>query len=134
MIGVFEELCQIAHKSLVLGKCPWCGHTIADGVGQSPTCSIQITVKQSHHELDEGEAEAMKKALSAYPDALRKMVSSLIGVLKHQKTTVRWGAAICLGNLGPEAREALPTLRLLLQDRNHLVRRAAEEAIKRIEG
>jgi len=128
VIGVFEELCQIAHKTLVLGKCPWCGHTIANGVERSPTCSVRVVIEErAHHELDEGEAAAMKKAV-------RKAVSSFLALLKHQKTTVRWSAAIFLGNLGPEAKEALPTLRLLLQDRNHLVRRAAEEAIKKIEG
>ena len=50
--------------------------------------------------------------------------------LSHEDADTRAKAAVFLGKIGPDAKEALPALRWLLLDEDQLVRRAAEEAIK----
>jgi HEAT repeat protein len=114
----FRSLCQIAHKTLIAGKCPWCGHTIIDGqdLQVSAVDDIQIT------EFTEDK-----------PDP-KKAIPQLLVFLRHANAEVRKQAATILGQIGPDAKESLPALSLLLQDKDQLVRDAAQEAIKRIEG
>ena len=56
---------------------------------------------------------------------------SLIQSLKNTDWYVRWGAADALGNIGDE--RALVYLRKMLEDKDEYVRRAADEAIAKIE-
>src|SRR5438876_2040557 len=51
---------------------------------------------------------------------------------KDPESVTRQWAAIALGNLGPDARDALPALEQATQDTNALVRARAQEAIRRI--
>jgi HEAT repeat protein len=73
------------------------------------------------------------------PDA-RLAVPALVGALKERKNDLEWGdAARCLilwalGQIGPEARESIPLLAGARGDENEFVRRAAAEALEKIEG
>jgi hypothetical protein len=112
---LFESLCQSAHEKLVFGKCPWCGHVIANGLDvlESQDCAI---TNMQEHVLETKEA-----------------ISYLCASLKHANARVRALAAKQLGEIGPDAKDTLPDLTLLLQDVDQLVRDAAEEAIKNID-
>jgi len=57
----------------------------------------------------------------------------LITALRHTDATTRRTAAIILGKIGPDAKEALPALRVLLLDDDQPVRDAAQEAITKID-
>ena len=115
---LFKSLCQIVHKTLIVGKCLLCGHSIIDGhdLQESAVDDFQIT------EFTEEELDA------------KKVIPQLLAFLQHANAEVRKTAATLLGQMGPDAKESLPALSLLLQDQNQLVRDAAQEAIKRIEG
>lgn len=58
----------------------------------------------------------------------------LIDATKDAAVTVRILAANGLGNLGPDAKEALPALTALAQDENPAVRAAANSALAQIKG
>jgi len=60
-------------------------------------------------------------------------VPALIELLKHAREVVRMLAAGALGDMGPEARAALPALRKAGEDSSPDVREAAKEAIRNIE-
>ena len=62
-----------------------------------------------------------------------KAIPLLRVALKDPDWNVRLAAANALARMGPIAKETLPALHLLLQDKNRLVRDAAEEAIKGID-
>ena len=116
----FTSLCQFVHKTLIAGNCPWCGHTIIYGQdSQQSTDDVQTT----NIEVD------VLIELSAM-----KVTPHLLALLSHANAAVRKKAATILGEIGPDAKESLPALSLLLQDQDQSVRDAAKEAIKRIEG
>ncbi len=79
--------------------------------------------------------EEAARALSAYGVSGKAAVPNLIYLLDDKNRRVREQAVRALGAVGPEAKDALPTLRLIAdatkEDAN--VKRAAEEAIKRID-
>jgi HEAT repeat protein len=58
-------------------------------------------------------------------------VDSLIQSLKNADWYVRWGAVEALGNIGDP--RALDPIRDMLHDKDEYVRRAAEDAIRKIE-
>ena len=60
-------------------------------------------------------------------------VNSLIEKLKDPDEEVRQNAAKALGEIGPEAKAAIPALREALKDDYKAVRKAAEDALKEIE-
>jgi len=67
------------------------------------------------------------------PDpAARPVVAALTEALRDSEWTVRRHAAIALGQIGPDARAAMPQLQKLAQDPDHLVRNAAQDALKKI--
>jgi HEAT repeat protein len=59
-------------------------------------------------------------------------VPTLVELLGNPLPQVRVLAANDLGHIGPGANSALPALRDAIQDSNPAVKRAAEEALKRI--
>ena len=65
-------------------------------------------------------------AAAALP-VLTKLVGAKDEILRMQ-------AAGALGDLGPEARDAVPALRKLLEDPNEDVRRTAAESLTKIQG
>ncbi len=60
------------------------------------------------------------------------VVKPLAEVLQDENAKVRLAAVIALGSIGPNAQEALPALKLLLEDGDGGVRRAAVGVIRRI--
>lgn len=112
---MIESLCQSVHEKLIFGKCPWCGHIIAYGSDVLETQDFRIT--------DFREDVVDTKGAIAH----------LCACLKHANAGLRALAAKYLGEFGPDAKEALPDLTLLLQDKDPLVRDAAAVAIKNIE-
>ena len=60
------------------------------------------------------------------------VVPALIAALKYDNWQVREYAATALGQLGPEAKEAVPTLRAL-KNKDTMVEDAANEALKKIQ-
>ena len=60
-------------------------------------------------------------------------VPTFIKLLNDHDPRFRYFGAIWLGQMGPQAKEALPHVRALLDDENEYVRRAAEYALGKIE-
>lgn len=61
------------------------------------------------------------------------LVPELVKALSHPEPDLRYLAAVWLGGFGPDAKEAIPQLRVALDDENEDVRRAAKDALRRIE-
>lgn len=83
------------------------------------------------------EALANYSTSSAAYDMLAEMkgraVPILIQALENQDRGVRWGAAWVLGEIGPEAKEAVPALsKALVEDEDAMVRQQAAEALRDI--
>ena len=57
---------------------------------------------------------------------------ALTETLQDAEWSVRRQAALALGQIGPAARTALPSLQKLRSDHDKLVRKAAEEAVSKI--
>jgi HEAT repeat protein len=66
---------------------------------------------------------------------INRVLSPLIGALKDSDELVRWIAADCLGDIGPDAREALPALKAALElpYKTRLIRLGVAAAIDRID-
>jgi HEAT repeat protein len=64
---------------------------------------------------------------------LDKAVTELIAALKDQDAYVRGVAALSLGSIGPEAKEAAPALLAALKDGDSGVRRSAANALRKIQ-
>jgi HEAT repeat protein len=62
----------------------------------------------------------------------KTLVAPLTACLKDGQAPVRWMAAHVLGNIGPDARDAVPALESLLEDRDTTVRQNVQNALKRI--
>ena len=59
-------------------------------------------------------------------------LSLLAELLRDPEWTVRRQAAIALGQIGPDAKAAIPALESLVRDPDHLVRKAAVESLRKI--
>ncbi len=79
-----------------------------------------------------------KKFLFATVNALlamgKEIVPDMITLLKDDNWEMRRGSAWMLGNLGPEAKDAVPALTEALNDTNVSVRMKASEDLKKIKG
>jgi len=79
-----------------------------------------------------------KRLLFACDKALlgmgKEIVPDMVALLKDDNWEMRRGAAVTLGRLGSEAKEAVPALTKALNDTNAAVRVKAEEALKKIKG
>ena len=73
-------------------------------------------------------------ALSPLQVKIDRAVPALISALTEIPSFTRIMAAKTLGDLGPDAKDALPQLRRMLNDRDPDIRAAVEKAIQRIEG
>lgn len=71
--------------------------------------------------------------MSGYKYRSTEAVPVLIETLKDSSIPVRWVSAHILGQIGPEARHALPALRDALLDNDGSVRNHAQAAVSRIE-
>ena len=67
-------------------------------------------------------------ALDTYPEPPR----GLYGPLRYY-ADVRWSAAVALGAMGKDAKQAVPALKKMLQDPSEEVRKAVAAALKEIE-
>ena len=72
-------------------------------------------------------------ALGKIGPAAKEGVSALAVALDDGEWPVRRQAAIALGEIGPDAKLAKPVLQKRTKDDNALVRKAAEEALKRLD-
>ncbi len=104
--AVFQNQCKVVHKDLLAGTCPWCGGAIING-----------------------------KVVS-WPRIERGLVAVLpirilIRMLKIEE--LRRDAADALGKLGLAAKTAVPALTTLLNDKDEDIRKAASEALKKIQ-
>jgi hypothetical protein len=80
------------------------------------------------------EEQPLERLMTAFEESdVCGMVGALIKLLKDDDHRVRYYAAAWLGQMGPDANEAIPHLRALLEDDDDHVRRAAEDALARIE-
>ena len=78
---------------------------------------------------------ATAHALGIFGPLAAESVSKLIPLLRDEDPSVRWNAADALGKIGPVASDALASLQNIARnDPNAEVRKAAEEAIGKIEG
>ncbi len=63
----------------------------------------------------------------------QRAVPALIRALKDEESDIRLSAAIGLGYYGDKAKEAIPALSALTQDKDQRMREAATKAIERID-
>jgi len=97
---------------------------------------IGETTLQVHHliaPLFVKEGLSRPVEIEAMPGQHQHTVSSLVETLSDPQPDVRASAATALGQLGPDARAAVPALREALSDSRPLVRMLAEDALRRID-
>jgi HEAT repeat protein len=73
------------------------------------------------------------RAMGDRPRDAEHVVPVLVELLNDQDAFIRRDAALSLGRLGTKAEPAAAALRVAARDRNDHVRRAATEALKKIE-
>lgn len=83
--------------------------------------------------LADGNVYVQAAAISAMTEMGPTIIPTMRNLLKSSNTQLRFAAARVLGNLGSDARVALPDLIRLRKDRDSLVREEADKAIKKIE-
>lgn len=76
--------------------------------------------------------DVREAATNALREIGKPAVIHLIKALKNRDEWVRLQAAEALGDIGPDAREAVPALREALEDNDWAVRRDASAALKKI--
>jgi HEAT repeat protein len=74
-----------------------------------------------------------ERAVVALCDVGEPTVPDLVGAIADQDFNVRTLAILCLGRLGPKAKEAVPALVKTLDDRDWIVRRHAAGALGLLE-
>lgn len=82
--------------------------------------------------LEQSEALA-KPAMETLVTIGSPAVPSLMKMLAAESRVPREAAAKALGEIGPNAQEAIPALQVALEDSHGWVRKAAEEALKKIQ-
>ena len=75
-----------------------------------------------------------RAGVSAVPHLIRLLTDSDAGTNPGERVFVRAWSAQALGNIGPPAKEAVPALERLLNDREANTRQVAAIALGRIEG
>ena len=75
---------------------------------------------------------AVLNGLHNYGYRGKTSIPQLIDCCKDKMPQVRWTAAVVLGNIGPDAKAAVPTLRTMLQDSDNNVRAQAQNALNRL--
>lgn len=73
-------------------------------------------------------------AIRLIKDPSTRKISSLMQLLNDQHPLVREEAILALGDMGAEAKEALPVLSKSLKDPNNDIRASASKALQKIEG
>lgn len=116
---MFQDLCQRVHKDLLAGTCPWCGC----GIIKAQVCSLP------HRRLISGQVCSLPLQRTS-PGFSAVHIFVLIELLKYEE--FRCKAANALGELGPDAKIAVPVLTELLNDKNEEIRKAAREALEKI--
>lgn len=76
-------------------------------------------------------SEVLRIVVNAPLDAAA--VYTLIAALRDKDHAVRLGAAVALGRIGPDAKQAVPGRSALLKDENNAVRHAASRALQEID-
>ena len=84
-------------------------------------------------ELEESPSTEALLAIIEQCDCDANKAVPLLIALKDPNGAVREAAANALGRIGSSSKQALPTLFLLLQDEDELVRDAADVAITKIQ-
>ncbi len=84
--------------------------------------------------FDDSNVRVRSAAIEAVSGIGNSVIPRMIRLLDSDNVLVRFGAARVLGNLGPDARQAVPKLNELLQDRDSLVREEAENSLRKIRG
>ncbi len=100
-------------------------------IGADARSAVPDLIELVANDTDRGQAFDTLRAIDA---ADPKDVGKLIALLGHRHRIVRFAAVRSLGRLGPAAREALPQLERFLKEESPMTRKAAEDAIARIEG
>jgi HEAT repeat protein len=77
--------------------------------------------------------EVRTEALEALKRTRARSIPHLVEALSNEEPSVRLFACETLGRMGPEARDIIPELRKVLEDDYDFIRRAARNAIRRIE-
>jgi HEAT repeat protein len=84
-------------------------------------------------DLQSGTPMVRERAVAALCDVGEPVVPDLVGAIADQDFNVRTLAILCLGRLGPKAKEAVPALVKTLEDRDWIVRRHAAGALGLLE-
>ena len=100
------------------------------GCGKEKTTADWIT--QLHDKDSARRLEAVKE-LEKRETELEAVVPALIEALKDENSYVRRDSATALGNLGSGAASAISALRVAQQDRERSVRKAASDALQKID-
>jgi HEAT repeat protein len=79
------------------------------------------------------EPEMLDPAVDALAKIGPKAVPDLVNGLYQRQAQVRLTSAMALGRIGPPAKEAIPMLGKLLRDQSSEVRKAASEALLKIQ-
>jgi serine/threonine protein kinase len=96
---------------------------------QAPPPQIQLPARPPHAQQPAPQtAPAAPPAAPAVPSAVLEHMDGL----NSADTNARWRAAEALGNMGGEARPAVPAITALLRDRNEVVRWRAAEALGKV--
>ena len=101
------------------------------GAGASSALPALIDRLASDHDL--GVHNSAARALPRIAPADPRTIAALARAPKHDESeSVRWHAAGALGEIGPPAAPAIPTLTDSLKDHHDQVRGEAEAALKKI--
>ena len=98
---------------------------------------LREDLEKAYSELAEYETAALLEPERTQEDVAKDVllrigtsaVPTLIRLLDDERTDIRLFAASMLGEIGPDAEDAIPALREVLSDRNERVRAAAQRSL-----